>query len=290
MDEKKTVNTDTDKNAPMKKNPKQEAFAAWNLLDEGITIEAIASKLQITEDMVIRWKTVLDGLREKLTDEQISKKLGNKWTKRVTLARRWYPEYESCNPVVSNNIKKLVDKLHARIINPNVIEQFYLNNSLWFFGGEDWRLVPNIWLRLVIPDLEAWPKWTTLYKNLQQHEITKELFKSYEELIRMTNALQKDLDEAVKKISKKDPDFNKIWDSVIEQLGDYAFDSIKPSRQTAYSPDEIIPLPYLDPEFSGIMLEAFKTKIPDLMDRYDPIEQQLQKVCDELDKIRDRLD
>ncbi|MFA5375534.1 MAG: hypothetical protein WC455_07255 [Dehalococcoidia bacterium] len=269
----------------MSKSERQLTFEVWDCVNDGDTVEKIANELQIDEDRVRRLGIVLKELKKGSKPEQIIKKLNGKWTTKVEKCTEWFPEYKLRKSPVRDDIKQTLTKLQNRIINPHYDEQFLVEESTWYYGGEDWRLTPDGWLRLMIPDLKVWSKWPARYDKLKEYEGSESFCQHYDELEQMVQSLNSDLKQAAQQVAIRMPVFGDIWKNLNEALTNYCMTLIKPSRETKFSPDEIEPLPYPDDEFCNMVLDDFEALIPDLKVRYREIEQKFQQVCDDLDNM-----
>ena len=277
---------------------KEMAFSVWKLQDdEGKNIEDTADiinedpankskNLHIDESTVKRLRYVRRLIEGRVPTSEMVKRLGKAWTDQISKCRVWLREYELRTSWIQDDVKQIVNKFRNRVIYPLYEnEQALPGESLWYYESKDWRLTPNVWLRLMIPDLKTGPKWPARYEKLKQYEISESFCQHYEELEQMVQDLDTDLSQAAEQVAEKNSTFGDIWKKLNQDLPQYFKVHIKPSRETKLSPADIEALPYPDDEFVDMALSDFETTIPDLKVRYQLIEQKLRQVCDDLDNM-----
>ena len=250
--------------------------------------DKLESTFVISIRTVQRLKAALEGFRDNESDEDISKR--TKWSIRlVKRLRRWYEKYtreEYRSGKWQNHIQsllKIAGQIRKRIYNPDTSERTKPDQSAWFYGGQDWRFVPNTWVSLVTPPLD-YEKWKKDFKNLKEHIGDNSLLcQNYYKILAEANQLSEEYDKAAKKLMRNAPDFQEVWSNFHTSTDDYHYDYLKPSKiNTMPKDNEIVPLAY--PWNSNEeMFNLLANKIPNLTNKLDSIEQLLQDLWDGLD-------
>ena len=277
---------------------KEIAFKVWKLQDdEGKNIEDTADiinndpvnilkNFRIDESTVKRLRYVRRLIEKRVPKEEIIKRLGKSWTDQISKCKLWLREYELRTSWIQDDIKSIVNRFQNRVIYPLYEDEHELpEDSVWYYESKDWRLTPKVWLRLMIPDLKAGPKWPARYEKLKQYEISESFCQHYEELEQMVQSLDSDLNQAAEQVAELNSAFGDIWKELNQDLERYFKIYIKASRETKLSSADIESLPYPDDEFCDMALADFEILIPDLKVRYSEIEQKLRQMCDDLDNM-----
>lgn len=291
---------------------RQLAHKVWELSDLGNTVEEIwdfmdsqattpEERLKVPSITTLgRITSIKDKFEEETSRKQIN--LHRSWRlKMVKQLRTWWKEYNRLKgtPTEPPSLKRhrhidrlleLASRLRGRIVNPHLDEQFYADESVWYLGSQDWRLAPSVWLQVMTPDLKYWKQWKLLFADLEEYLTdipvrkdypNRSFHKDYNELEADVRNLEDEYKKTAQEISKYDSDFAIKWARLQDDLTDYALANCKPNRTSILLPEQIKPLP--SQEFRKETLEKFAKLIPNLENRFRPIESKLQQLFDELD-------
>jgi hypothetical protein len=199
--------------------------------------------------------------------------------------RRWWQEYKKPEKLKYLNDVEVASRLKKRIINPHIIEeQFEERESKWYFGGEDWRLTPSIWLFMVAPSFKLSRPWRKFLESIKDQPAFNRFIKHYDELEAEVDSLISEYTNTAASIAKDDPNFAGQWEQLQDELVVYTEMHCKPSsRELAPSEKKIKRMPM--PKFRKYAFKKFKQLIPDLEDKLQDIEKKLQQVCDDLETV-----
>jgi len=202
-------------NRDMARIDKDMIFKVWDLLDKGNTAENTVLVLKDVQPInapetrtVQRLNVLHRGFKDHKTDLELATK---EWSaKKIGELRVWWKDYcRSKYPEVRRQhtqaLCELAKELRKRIINPEVRRRPYEGRSIWYWGGQDWRLVPTIWFSLVTPFLEAENFWGLNFPNLMSHMSESPFLKHYHELESKAVELQRELNQAAEQLGKVNP-------------------------------------------------------------------------------------
>ena len=281
---------------------KEMTHKVWRLLDDGKTLSDIEGIL-LTEapspkeaervpskTTFGRLKSIRDKLEKESTGERITSK--SVWKpKRVSQLRGWWEEYNRLKgtPVETprfnrqrhiDRLLELASQIRERIVNPHLELRTYTDESIWDWASESWRLSPRAWFYVMTPYLPDEKLWGRQFPYLKAH-LEKSLFwQHYEELGKEASKLETEYHEAAKKLAEENPGFGKAWEHIQEELEVYVESVWAPN--VASPPEEMADLPW-DEGICRDMLSEFAKLIPDMDDRFQKMERQLQQLWDDLD-------
>ena len=277
-------NISMSENIKPERSDRQIALAVWDGLKEGHSIKRIADDLSIERDTIRRLRIVRNGFRDGLTNKQIIKKLNKEWTTKVVECREWFKDSQPTPPVRDNTkhtdlLIRLTAEIRSRIINPHVNENYYIDQSSWDYGEQNWRLIPDVWFRLVTPWVDYNEDWEDMVPVLKAHIKDKnDFFKHYAKLKRSTIALWVKYN---KTINDELPELLPQWETLHEKLSAYAMAELRPSDKTPIPEDKIKDLPYTREDAEKI-LTMLKKHIPKLDKKFQDMEQLLQQLWSDL--------
>jgi len=274
-------------NCTMIRLSKDQVHKGWQYLEDGVKPGTIALLLTTDERTVARLRSVMKGFNE----ERTNKELATPEWKVDTIAelREWWEDYQRSKSTWArkqhlDSLATLAQKLRDRIINPEINRRHYGGKSIWFWANQDWRLVPETWLRMMVPYLEDRKIWGLHFNNLMSHLVDSRFEKDYVEITEKALSLEKELSKVAKdELQRQDPVAYQAWKTIEVALEDYygiTVDNFEPD--VIPTPSNIVPLPYSH-DICEQMMARFIESIPDLNTKFNDMEKLLQQLWDDLD-------
>ena len=171
-------------------------------------------------------------------------------------------------------------ELRKRVFNPYLVYHPYYGNTAWLLAGQDWRLAPKIWLRIVTPILRDDASWEGLDPGLKGHLADSPLWRHYDGLEKAVEQLEADYGDAAERLGQDASSFQAAWEKVRRDLE--AYEDPWPAGEVGRPWGAVMPLP-IGKEFLKTTLDSFAALIPGLGDRHRRLETQLQQLSHDLD-------
>jgi hypothetical protein len=265
------------------KTTKNQAFQIWNLLDDGFSVEAIKEESSLGNHTVERFCAIVKEFKKGTPSANLATP---EWSiKRVDEVRSWWGDYEREKHGWSlaqhrNKLIETAKRIRARIVNPELNRRPYAGQSIWFWGEQDWRIAPTVWLRLVAPSIEDEVFWGDDLKCLKSHLSKGTFMADYEALMNETSKLMQELQDTACSLYVNNKERYLEWQIVQDKIADYLLANFVPD--IIPTPEIVAELPYTR-DYCARGVRELSPKNPDLDNRYDNIEKMLQQLWNDLD-------
>lgn len=267
---------------------RDRVFQVFRCLDDRLAPAEIERKGITSQRTAQRLKSAKTGFKKNETDEQTAAKTG--WVaSTVRGIRSWWEEYERDSGVRgagSHHVHRLLEfaaEIRSLVVNPQVELRADTGESVWMYGGQDWRLTPELWFRTVVPSLDVGdePYWGGQLSSLRSHLKKSRFWVHYEDLRERAGAVRRLIQDATKLLADKNPGFADRWATVTGQLEWYVEPLRAPDQDTSVR--LLGKLPF-DTGFCTRVLATLDepTRLK-LMDHYGDLETQLQQLWRDLD-------
>lgn len=265
---------------PYKTLDRQRTCKAWEKLDEGKTSVYIENHGITSRRNADRLREVRRSFTDRLSVQEIATQM--KWSEEhVKEVWNWWEYYLRTidKRVRQDHIKKLivlVNKLRKLTFNPEIQEQKYATPSTWDWGGQNWRLIPDIWFLIMTPYLDDAGLWGQPLINLQRHLASSSFWRHYNDLRDQSLKLSTEYNEAAKKMN---PSLYNEWVEFKDRLAEFFISTWIPNKEQR--PIEIEEIPYGTLKCRE-MLNQFSQFIPNLHNRFRDMEYKLQRLYDDI--------
>jgi len=203
-------------------------------------------------------------------------------------------------------LNALLSRIKNTIVNPHTETMGHGSHiSAWMFGGQDWRLTPQVWGMLMLPLLEDENLWNKpiLFRFLLEHINNSPFLQHYRELKDQIDKLQIEFSGAAEINKTINPELVDEWNALSDNLQKYVMDHKPMNSPMSLDRDDLenyiigqkdmsidleadrVHISEIDPRVYGDLHMIFGEYVIDLDNRYDLLEDLLQQLCDDLDEI-----
>lgn len=280
---------DSEEKKTYKPLDRQRACKAWEKLDEDKTSVCIENQGITSRRSADRLRTAKTGFTAgwPLSDICASTEWSEKRTEKV---RDWWIYYLGTKDKATRKehiteLMQLVKRLRKLTFNPEIHKQKYAALSTWDWGGQNWRLIPDIWFLIMTPYLDDADLWGQPLINLKRHLASSPFWQHYDYLRDQSLNLSTEYNEAAKKMN---PSFYNEWVAFKDRLAESLISTWIPNKEQRSIEIEEIPYGTLK---CGEMLNQFSQFIPNLHDCFRDMENKLQQLYDDINSegIKDTI-
>ena len=120
------------------------------------------------------------------------------------------------------DLVRLASKIKKHLVNPRKKDQsLYAVRSVWYWGEQDWRLIPDVWFKLMTPYLAGDTLWGGKLLQLKGHTAGNYFWSDYEQLQKEASTLAEEYNKAAQEIGEVDQAFYAEWVKFKDRIADY---------------------------------------------------------------------